>query len=73
MSEFTIDELKELFIDIYMDELIDLHEEICSRWQEFGYFHESKSSDFIHAIMDSISFESIQFDNENEYDNDTLN
>jgi hypothetical protein len=72
MSGFTKDELTELFIDIHLDEMIDLHDQFCSKWQEFGFFHESKSPDFIHAIMDCISFESIQVDNEDEYDYDNV-
>ena len=68
MSEFTNDSLKELFIDLHMQDMLDLHDYICSRWQEYGYFHESKSHEFIHAIMDCVKFESVDLENEEEID-----
>jgi len=70
MAEFTNDGLKELFIDLYLQDMLDLHDNCCAQWNEFGVFHESKSFEFIHTIMDCVSFESIEAELDEDIDSE---
>ena len=56
MTYPTIDEVKETFIDINMDCLLDLYDTIGIENEELGFMNQANSSDFIHLIVDSIIF-----------------
>ena len=47
--------LKELLIDNNLDDLIDLHEIMEERFNMFGFLNNSKSSNFIHMLMDIVA------------------
>lgn len=56
MTYPTIDEVKETFIDINMDCLLDLYDTIGIENEDLGFMNQANSSDFIHLIVDSIIF-----------------
>lgn len=64
-----MDELKETFIDINMNSLIDLHESIQNDIIELGYMNNSQSSDFIHTILDNMFFNDYYYDSSSEDEN----
>lgn len=51
---FTLDALREIFIDANMDEFMNLHESLVDKYSMFGFMNKSTSSKFIHDIVDSI-------------------
>lgn len=51
----TQDNFNELFLDFNMNFLLDLHEQLIDKYFFLGILQKSKSSDFIHCIMSSIT------------------
>lgn len=62
----THDELCELFIDYNMLHLLDMYDDLQNSYSHLDLFNDSKSCDFIHAIVDGLSFV------ENESDDESL-
>lgn len=53
-TAMTSDAFMETLFDINSDMLLDLHQEIKERYYMSGIMINSKSTDFIQCIMDSI-------------------
>ena len=65
----TIDEIKETFIDINMDRLLDLYDDIKTEHEDQGFLNTSNSSDFIHILVDNLIFNDTFNDNSSDDEN----
>lgn len=52
--DHTIDQLKETFIDINMNVLLDLHETLQNDYEEMGFFNTSVSHHFVQTLVEGI-------------------
>lgn len=53
-DSLTQDSFKELLLDFNLNFLLDMHEQLIDQYRFLGIMQKSKSSNFIHCIMDSI-------------------
>lgn len=54
ITEITVDELKETFIDINSNVLIDLHEDLKTSYMDLGILNHSECHEFINMLADNI-------------------
>jgi hypothetical protein len=56
MTYPTIDEVRETFIDINMDRLLDMYDDLKNGHEDMGFMNEAQSSEFVHVIVESLIF-----------------
>ena len=66
MTYPTIDEVRETFIDINMDCLLDMYEHIKNEHEDMGFMNKSKSSELVNLIIESIIFNDIYNDHSSD-------
>lgn len=66
MTYHTLDEVKETFIDINIDRLLDMYNSIKDEYEDIGFLNKTHSSDLIHLIVDSLIFNDIYNDHSSE-------
>jgi hypothetical protein len=71
----NIHELKELFLDLNMNMLIDLHDNLVNENADKGLLNTSTSNKFINIIMDNVILNNTQYATYNyqtKYDTDEM-
>lgn len=66
MSYPTIDEVRETFIDINMDRLLDMYDHLKTENEDMGFMNKAHSSEFVDLIVESIIFNDTYNDNSSD-------
>ena len=62
----SIDDIRETFIDINMDCLLDMYDSIKNENEDMGILNQAHSSEFIHLIVESLIFNDTYNDNSSD-------
>ena len=54
IMDYTIDEIRETFIDINMGVLLELHESLQNDYEESGFLNTSVSHKFVQTLVEGI-------------------
>jgi hypothetical protein len=65
----NIDQVKETFLDVNIDVLLDLHDDLKATYEPLGYFNKSCSNKFIDLIMRNIYLNENAYDSSSEDEN----